>query len=129
MQTGLDVTDFSREHNSTDMQHKALTENSQPHHCCLVFVAHFDHKRKQFQAGLCTRTAAAHTAAESPAAEDSLAVQEARRTAVEDMVTNMAAEDTEFLVDIARNQLQRSAEDLLDCMAVVEVGNSLQKLI
>lgn len=42
---------------------------------------------------------------------------------------NMAAEDTEFLVDIARNQLQRSAEDLLDCMAVVEVGNSLQKLI
>lgn len=107
MQTGLDVTDFSREHNSTDMQHKALTENSQPHHCCLVFVSHFDHKRKQFQAGLCRRTAAA----------------------VEDMVMNMAAEDTEFLVDIARNQLQRSAEDLLDCMAVVEVGNSLQKLI
>lgn len=69
-----------------------------------------------------------HKAVDSPAAEDSLAVEEARRTVVEDMVLNMAAEDMEFLVDIVRNQLQRSAEELLDCTAVVEVGNSLQKL-
>ena len=69
-----------------------------------------------------------HKAVDSPAEEDSLAVEEARRTVVEDMVLNMAAEDMEFLVDIVRNQLQRSAEELLDCTAVVEVGNSLQKL-
>lgn len=45
------------------------------------------------------------------------------------MAPNKVAEDTGFLVDTARSQLQRLAEERSDCMAAVQLDNSLQRLI